>query len=105
MNEIWIHHYTPETKRSSAEWTAAGESRPKRPKTQQWIAKFMATVFWDAHGIFFIDYLETGETINSDYYMALLDRLSTEITEIKEKRPRMQKKKVLFHQKVREALE
>ena len=28
MNEIWIHQCTPETKRSSAEWTAAGESRP-----------------------------------------------------------------------------
>ena len=35
------------------------------------------------------------QTINSDYYMALLDRLSAEI---KKKRPHMQKKKVLVHQ-------
>ena len=35
MDETWIHHYTPGTKVSSAERTAAGESRPKRPKTQQ----------------------------------------------------------------------
>ena len=55
----------------------------------------MPSVFLDAHGILFIDYLEKGETINSDYYMALLDRLSAEI---KKKRPDMQKKKVLFHQ-------
>ena len=55
----------------------------------------MASVFWDAHGILFINYLEKGKTINSDYYMALLDRLSAEI---KKKRPHMQKKKVLFHQ-------
>ena len=41
MDETWI--YTPETKRSSAEWTAAGESRPKRPKTQQWSGKVMAS--------------------------------------------------------------
>ena len=54
----------------------------------------MASVFWDAHGILFIDFLETGENINSDYYMALLDRLSAEI---KEKWPHMQKRKVLFH--------
>ena len=47
------------------------------------------------HGILFIDYLEKGKTINSDYYMALLDRLSAEI---KKKRPHVQKKKVLFHQ-------
>ena len=55
----------------------------------------MASVFWDAHGILFINYLEKGKTINSDYYMTLLDRLSAEI---KTKRPHMQKKKVLFHQ-------
>ena len=94
MDETWIHYYTPESKRSSAEWTAAGESRPKRPKTQTSAGKVMASVFWDAHGILFIDYLERGKSINSEYYMALLDRLSEEI---KKKRPQMQKK-VLFHQ-------
>ena len=86
MDETWIHHYTPETKRPSAEWTAAGESRPNGPKTQQWEGKVMASVFWDAHVILFIDYLEEGNTINSDYYMALLDRWSAEI---KKKRPQM----------------
>ena len=69
MDESWIRHYTPETKRSSAEWTAAGKSRPERPKTQQWAGKVMASVFWDAHGILFINYLEKGKTINSDHYM------------------------------------
>ena len=55
----------------------------------------MATLFWDAHGILFIDYLEKGKTINSDYYMAFLDPLSAEI---KKKRPHMQNEEVLFHQ-------
>ena len=54
----------------------------------------MASVYWDAYGILFIDYLEKGKTINSEYYMALLDQLSAEIMK---KRPHMQKKKVLFH--------
>ena len=89
MDETWIHHYTPETKRSSAEWTAESESCPKRRKTQQWAGKVMASVFWDAHGILFINNLEEGRTINSDYYMALLDRLSAEI---KKNGPRVQKK-------------
>ena len=89
MDETWIHHYTPETKRSSAEWKVAGESRPKRPHS---------TVGWQGYGIIrilgrtwnlFIDCLEKGETIDSDYYMALLDRLSAEI---KKKRLHMQKK-------------
>ncbi|KAM8702325.1 hypothetical protein ACLKA7_004989 [Drosophila subpalustris] len=95
MDETWIHHFTPESNRQSAEWHAAGESRPKRPKSQQLAGKVMASVFWDAHGIIFIDYLQKGQTINSDYYMALLERLKDEIAK---KRPHMAKKKVLFHQ-------
>lgn len=95
MDETWIHHYTPESNRQSAEWTASDEPNPKRGKTQQSAGKVMASVFWDAHGIIFIDYLQKGQTINSDYYIALLERLKGEITE---KRPHMAKKKVLFHQ-------
>ncbi|XP_018349932.1 PREDICTED: histone-lysine N-methyltransferase SETMAR-like [Trachymyrmex septentrionalis] len=95
MDETWIHHFTPESNRQSAEWTAAGESRPKRPKTQTSAGKVMASVFWDAHGILFIDYLEKGGRINSEYYMALLTRLKAEIVE---NRPHMAKKKIIFHQ-------
>ena len=51
--------------------------------------KVIASVFWDAHGILFINYLEEGKTINSDSHMSLLDGLSTEV---KKKRPHMQKK-------------
>ena len=45
MDETRIHQYTPGTKRWSAEWTAASESSSKRPKTQQWADKVMASVF------------------------------------------------------------
>ena len=34
MDETWIHHFTLESNRQSAEWTVAGESCPKRLKTQ-----------------------------------------------------------------------
>ena len=53
----------------------------------------MASVFWDAHGVLFINYLEKGETINR--YIGHLMRLKNEIGE---KRLQMKKKKVLFHQ-------
>ena len=95
MDEICIHHCTPETKRSSAEWTEAGERSPKRPKTQQWAGKVMLSVCWDVHGILFIDYLDIGKTIDSDYYLVSLDRLSAEI---KRKGHQMRKKESLFHQ-------
>ena len=50
----------------------------------------MASVFWDAEGIFFIDYLEKGKTITREYYFNLLTRLDEKI---REKRSGLQKKK------------
>lgn len=94
MDETWIHYYTPESKQQSGQWLEPGESRPKRPKTQQSAGKVMASVFWDAHGIIFVDYLEKGKTITGDYYCTLLDRLAEEI---KKKRPHLAKKKVVYH--------
>ncbi|XP_012564110.2 histone-lysine N-methyltransferase SETMAR-like [Hydra vulgaris] len=79
MDETWLHHHTLESNRQSAEWTARDEPTPKRGKTQQSAGKVMASVFWDTHGIIFIDYLEKEKTINSDYYIALLERLTDEI--------------------------
>ena len=79
--------------KSAAEWKGEGESRPKRPKTQYSAGKVMASVFWDMHGILLIDFLSKSQTINSDYYIALLDRLEDAI---KKKRPHMAKKKLLF---------
>ena len=68
---------------------------PLLPKTQISSGKVLASVFWDSHGILFIDYFEKGRTISSEYYMALIARLKEEIAK---KRLQMKKKKVLFHQ-------
>jgi hypothetical protein len=54
-------------------------NRIQRVETQRSAGKVMASVFWDARGIIFIDYLEKGQTINSEYYISLLERLSEEI--------------------------
>ena len=54
----------------------------------------MASVFWDAHGAIFIDYLDKGSTITGAYYAALLDWL---VDEIRKKRPHLKKKKIFFH--------
>ena len=39
----------------------------------------MASVFWDAHGVIFIGYLEKARMITGAYYAALLDRLVEKI--------------------------
>jgi len=94
MDETWVHYHTPESNRQSAEWLESHESRPKRPKDQRSAGKVMASVFWDAHGIIFIDYLQKGRTVTGEYYAALFDKLNDEI---KKKRLHMAKKKVLYH--------
>ena len=53
------------------------------------------SVFCDSSGILFIDYLEKGKTINSDYYCALLNRLKEEITR---KQPQLLKENCIFLQ-------
>ena len=55
----------------------------------------MASVFWDAEGICFIDYLEKGKTITGEYYCNLLTRLDEKI---REESHGLQKKKIIFYQ-------
>jgi histone-lysine N-methyltransferase SETMAR len=95
VDETWIHHYTPETKEQSRQWTNRGEPTPKKAKTILSAGKVMATVFWDSKGLLYVDYLQKGRTINAQYYADLLQNLSDAI---KEKRPHLFKKKILLHQ-------
>jgi len=74
MDETWIHHYTPESKQQSKQWTEASCSAPKTRSVPS-AGKVMASVLWDADGILFIDYLEKGKTITGEYYSNLLTRL------------------------------
>jgi hypothetical protein len=75
MAETWIHHYTPESKQQSKQWTEAGCSAPKKTVSVPSAGKVIASVFWDAEGILFIDYLEKGKTITGEEYSNLLTRL------------------------------
>ena len=52
-------------------------------------------LFWDAQGIFFVNYLEHGKIMNNNYYNRLLGHLKAEITK---KGPHLVKKKILLHQ-------
>jgi hypothetical protein len=84
VDKIWIHHYTPATKKQSKQWVPSGESAPKEAKTVPSAWKVMATVFWDSQGMILINYLEKGKTITGASYSSLLDHLKTEL---QEKRP------------------
>ena len=53
----------------------------------------MASVFWDAHKVIFISYLEKEKAITGAYYGALLNRL---IDEIRKKTGTFEEEKNLF---------
>jgi histone-lysine N-methyltransferase SETMAR len=54
MDETWIHHYTPESKQQSKQWTEAGCSEPKKTRSVPSAGKVMASVFWHVEDILFI---------------------------------------------------
>ena len=56
--ETWIYHCTPETKEQSTQWVFEGERAPNKAKTVKSAGKVMTTVFWDAHGIVYTEYLD-----------------------------------------------
>ena len=95
MDETWINHNTPKNKQVSKQWVLPGKSAPKKAKVGLTANKVMVTVFWDARAVIHMDYLQKGRTINGEYYTNLLDRFNEDL---KEKRPHLAKKKVIFHQ-------
>ena len=94
-DKCWVHHFEPETKRQSMQWKHSTSLAPKKAKVVSSAEKVMASVFWDAKGIVFIDYLQKGKTINGEYYAKLLRELRQVI---KSKRPGKLTKGVLLHQ-------
>ena len=94
MDETRIHHYTLELREASRQCVKPGESAPKLSKTQQSAANVMVSIFWDAHEVIFINYLQKGRTITGAYYAALLDRL---VDKIRKKRQNLKTKKILFY--------
>jgi hypothetical protein len=67
-DETWVHHYDPETKQESMQWTHQGSPPPKKFKVQKSAGKIMATVFWDIEGILLIEYMPHKTTITGASY-------------------------------------
>jgi len=53
----------------------SGSPRPQKFRVQKFAGKILASIFWDKGGIFLIDYLQKGQTINAECYLFLLVQL------------------------------
>lgn len=85
VDEIWLYYYIPNTKKNLQ----------RKTKIVAPAEKVMATVFCDARGIIFIDYLEKGKATTGEHYALLLDRLKDEIIK---KRPHLINEKIIIQQ-------
>jgi len=77
IDETWLYRYDAETKQQSMEWRHSVSPRPapKNSECNNLLEKFSPRFCWDQHGIFPIDYLPKGQTINAEYYSSLLVQL------------------------------
>ena len=55
----------------------------KKFKTLPSAGKVMCTVLWDWKGVMLLDFLEPGQTINSDHYIAMLTKLKAQISRVR----------------------
>jgi len=57
-------------RQSNNQWRGgiAAHTAPKKFRMQKTAGKVLASIFWDQDGIFLIDYLPKGQTINAEYY-------------------------------------
>lgn len=95
MDETWIHHFDPETKKQSMVWKHRSSPPPKKFRVAPSAGKVMASVFWDSQGVIMVDYLATGGTVTGQYYATLIIQLRENI---KAKRRGMLSKGVLLLQ-------
>lgn len=75
MDETWVHHFDPETKRQSMSWKRPSSPPMKKFRVAPTAGKVMASVFWDSEGILFIDYMPKGQTITGSYYAGLIPKV------------------------------
>ncbi|GFU99843.1 histone-lysine N-methyltransferase SETMAR [Trichonephila clavipes] len=79
-DETWVAHVNVETKQQSMAWGHTGSpTRLRKARQTLSVSKLMVTVFWDVQGIFLIEFMTRGTTINSEVYCRTLKKLKRAI--------------------------
>lgn len=89
VDETWVYYEPILTPSTAGEWQLPGQKVPQVGRIKKVPKKTMATVFWNCKGIVHIDFLKTGKSINSEYYVDLLEKVHQKI-------PKGKKTKVIF---------
>ncbi|GFS17589.1 histone-lysine N-methyltransferase SETMAR [Elysia marginata] len=95
-DESWVHHYDPKSKRQPMEYRHRSSPSSRKFKVVASARKVMLTVFLDSEGIVHIEFLNQGNTIDSERYISTLRKLSVRL-----KRVRPTKHAILHHDNAR----
>ena len=72
-DESWINCYDPETKRQSSQGKHACSPRPKKARQSKSTHKLlMILFFFDSTGMIYMHWVDTGQTVNKEYYVEAL---------------------------------
>ena len=78
-DETWVYQYDPETKRQSAQWKTANSPGLKKSHRSKSRVKTMLLPFFDIKGIVLHEFVPTGQTVNQDYYLEILERMREKV--------------------------
>ena len=67
-DETWLHYFDPETKQESSVWKHRGSPAPKKARVSKSMGKHMFIFFADRHGMILTHAVQSGRTVNADYY-------------------------------------
>jgi hypothetical protein len=73
-DETWVYGYDIETKAQSSQWVGQGSPRPKKARMSRSNMKVML-VFFDWQGIIHHEFVPRGQTVDKEFYIAVLKRL------------------------------
>ena len=83
-DQTWVYEYDIETAQQSSEWRAKNKPKPKKPRQSRSKIKVILIVFFDYRGVVHHGFVPEGQTVNKEYYLAVLRRLCEAI---RRKRP------------------
>jgi histone-lysine N-methyltransferase SETMAR len=74
-DESWCCQYDPESKRQTMEWRSPSSPRPIKSRLQKSRIKTLIIAFFDSNGMIDQEFVPEGQTVNAEFYEAVLKRL------------------------------
>ncbi|GFO24201.1 transposase [Plakobranchus ocellatus] len=82
-DESWVYHYNREYKAQSTEYRHKTSLSPREFKVVASARKVLFTIFWEMEVVVHMEFLEQGQTVNSERYISILRALKLRIRRVR----------------------